>query len=158
MPNNKRKTTTTAKPVGTIATVEVKKMTTMTLPEKPADFRKNGNLEQQRAAYAWQSVQGCDSNYCNLAKAAPALIMTNGLMQTLAYYQEKGKSHHVALSKHLREWLKCRFSVQISNSDFTAIMQALFNTIDAQFYRQATEEILALLRWIRQFAAAVNRG
>ncbi len=126
--------------------------------EKPTESKRVGNLEQRRAAYAWQSVQGCDSNYCNLAKAAPALIMTNGLMQSLAYYQDKGKNHHLALSKHLREWLKCRFHVQVTNSDFAAIMQTLFNTTDAQFYRQATEETLALLRWIRQFSAAKSGG
>lgn len=129
-------------------------MPNTTAPEKPAEPKKVGNLDQQRAAYAWEKVQGCNSDYCNLAKSAPALIMTNGLMQTLAYYQEKGKDHHRALSKHLREWLKCRFNPQINDSDFTAVMQALFNTADAQFYRLATEETLALLRWIRQFAAA----
>lgn len=43
------------------------------------------NLEQQRAAYAWNCVQNCSSDYVNLAKSAPALVMGNGLMQTLAF-------------------------------------------------------------------------
>lgn len=111
-------------------------------------------LDQQRAAYAWERVQGCNSDYTNLAKAAPALIMSNGLMQTLAYYQDKGNVHHNALSRHLREWLKHRFPHQFDGDDYGNIMQGLFNTAHAQFYRQATEETLALLRWIRQFAAA----
>ena len=119
------------------------------------------SLDQQRAAYAWQSVQGCNSDYTNLAKAAPALIMNNGLMQALAYYQDKGdkgKDHHLALSKHLREWLKSRFSNRFTSGDYGGIMQGLFITSDAAFYRQATEETLALLRWIRQFAAAKTGG
>ncbi|MDQ5911225.1 MAG: CRISPR-associated protein Cmr5 [Pseudomonadota bacterium] len=115
-------------------------------------------LDQRRAAYAWEKVQGCNSDYCNLAKAAPALIMSNGLMQTLAYYQDKGKDHHNALSRHLREWLKRRFPKGFESDDYSSVMQALFNTADAQFYRQATEETLALLRWIRQFAAAKVGG
>ena len=157
MANQKNKSITGAKSTPVTATVEVKKMPA-TDATKKTDDKKTVNLDQQRAAYAWQCVQCCNGDYTNLAKAAPALIMTNGLMQTLAYYQEKGKNHHLALSKHLREWLKCRFKQQINDSDFSAIMQALFNTADASFYRQTTEESLALLRWIRQFAAAKTGG
>ena len=98
------------------------------------------------------------NDYDKLAKAAPALIMNNGLMQALAYYQDKGKDHHLALSKHVREWLKSRFSNRFTSSDYRDIMQGLFTTPDASFYRQATEETLALLRWIRQFAAARASG
>lgn len=116
------------------------------------------SLEQQRAAYAWQCVQGCTREYTTLAKAVPALIMTNGLMQTLAYYQGKGKDHHLVLSKQLCEWLKKRYPTSFTSSDYPAIMQSLFATSDSQLYRQVTEETLALLRWIRQFAATVNRG
>jgi len=122
-------------------------------PESPKPLI---SLEQQRAAYAWQCVQGCNREYTGLAKAAPALIMTNGLMQTLAYYQGKGKDHHLVLSKHLCEWLKKRFPTSFASSDYPAIMQSLFATSDSQLYRQVTEESLALLRWIRQFAAAVS--
>lgn len=140
--------------------VDYKPKAAVTLKSKaaiPAEGNKTiptTSLEQQRAAYAWEKVQDCNSDYMNLAKAAPALIMNNGLMQTLAYYQDKGKDHHVALSKHLREWLKHRFPEQFSGGEYPAIMQGLFTTPNASFYRQATEETLALLRWIRQFAAA----
>jgi len=109
-------------------------------------------LEQQRAAYAWERVQGCDSDYTNLAKAAPALIMNNGLMQSLAYYQSKAKNHHLALSRHLCDWLQRRGLV--ADADFDQVMQSLYGAESAAF-RHATEESLALLKWIRQFAAAV---
>lgn len=118
------------------------------------EYAMPSTLDQRRAAYAWEKVQGCNNDYCNLAKAAPALIMSNGLMQTLAYYQDKGKEHHSALSRHLRQWLKHRFDHRFNGDDYQSVMQGLFNTTDAQFYRHATEETLALLRWIRQFAAA----
>ena len=116
------------------------------------------SLDQQRAAYAWEKVQGCNSDYTNLAKAAPALIMNNGLMQALAFYQDKGKDHHLALSKHIREWLKVRFNTQFTGSQYTEIMQGLFGCQEPCFYQQATDEVLALLRWIRQFAAAKTGG
>ena len=112
------------------------------------------SLDQQRAAYAWQCVQGCNGDYTNLAKAAPALIMNNGLMQALAFYQSKGKPHHLALNKHTQEWLKARFSKQFASDNYAEIMQGLFGCENPHFYQQATDEALTLLRWIRQFAAA----
>jgi CRISPR-associated protein Cmr5 len=114
------------------------------------------SLDQKRAAYAWEKVQGCSKDYTNLAKAAPALIMNNGLMQALAFYQSKGKEHHLALSKHIREWLKVRFPAQFTGNGYVEVMKGLFNCQDPRFYQQATEETLALLRWIRQFAAAIS--
>lgn len=110
------------------------------------------SLEQQRAKFAWERVQGCSKDYTNLAKAAPALIMNNGLMQALAFYQSKGKKHHLALNQHLCEWLRQRGIVP--QADFASVMGALHGA-DAATFRRATEETLALLKWIRQFAAAV---
>ncbi len=110
------------------------------------------SLEQQRAKFAWERVQGCNKKYMNLAKAAPALIMNNGLMQALAFYQAKGEVHHLTLNRHLCEWLRQRGIVQ--QADFASVMAALHGT-DATTFRRATEETLALLKWIRQFAAAV---
>ncbi len=110
-------------------------------------------LEQQRAAYAWERVKGCRKDYTNLAKAAPALIMNNGVMQTLAFYQSKGKDHHLALNRHLCGWLQHRGLV--ARGEFDAVMEALHQA-DAAEFRQATEECLAVLKWIRQFAPAVS--
>lgn len=137
MPDNKPKVTITLKPKTPLPTT---------------------SLDQQRAAYAWECVQGCNSrngDYTNLAKAAPALIMNNGLMQALAFYQSKGKEHHPTLNRHLCEWLRQRDIVQ--QADFAGVMTAL-HTADAAKFRHATEETLAVLRWIRQFAAAKSLG
>jgi CRISPR-associated protein Cmr5 len=120
---------------------------------------KKPSLDQQRAAYAWEMVQKCNPNYkkeySNIAKGAPALIMNNGLMQTLAFYADKDKSEkdnpHRALNKHIIGWLAPRFKVQ--NETFDAMMQFLHGDASSQQYRHATQEALALLRWIRQFAA-----
>ena len=111
------------------------------------------SLDQQRAAYAWKAVQGQNGEYGKLAKGAPALIMNNGLMQTLAFYQDKGKTHHQALNKHIIDWLAAYYTKQEQASvPFDKMMDALLKS-DSQKYRKATEETLALLRWIRQFAA-----
>ncbi|MBK8182918.1 MAG: hypothetical protein IPK63_08440 [Candidatus Competibacteraceae bacterium] len=78
------------------------------------------------------------------------------MMQALAFYESKGKTHHAAFSKHLREWLVKRFDKRFASSSYTEVMQGLFNSQEPRFYQEATDETLALLRWIRQFAAAAN--
>lgn len=126
--------------------------TQLTLSVKDRKAVPTESLEQQRAKFAWERVQDCSKDYTNLAKAAPALIMNNSLMQALAFYQSKGKEHHLALNRHLCEWLRQRGIAQ--QADFASVMMALHGA-DATTFRRATEEILALLKWIRQFAAAV---
>lgn len=117
--------------------------------------RTGMDLEQRRAAYAWESALECqNADYANLAKSAPALIMNNGLMQTLAFYESKSKNHHKALSRHICAWLSLRGFSNSKSGAFREIMSDLFNSKSAD-YRRATEEALALLRWIRQFASAL---
>ena len=112
------------------------------------------DLGQKRAAHAWKSVQGCTKRYTSLAKSAPALIMSNGLMPTLAFYQAKGEDHHKDLLEHLLVWLKDRFP-GIKGADFSSTMTFL-HSAESRVYRRATDETLELLRWIRQFAPAVS--
>lgn len=116
-------------------------------------------LEQQRSQAAWAMAQEgialAGNEYTNLAKAAPALIINNGLMQTLAFYADKNKNHHKALAGHLRRWIVRRDGGPDQDPGFQPLMDALLKA-DSARYRQATEEALLLLRWIRQFAAALG--
>ena len=118
-------------------------------------------LEQKRSQVAWAMAQEgialAAGEYTNLAKAAPALIMNSGLMQTLAFYEDKGKANHKALAGHLRRWIMVRAGGADKDPGFSALMSILLQA-DSPTYRQATEESLLLLRWIRQFAAALNPG
>jgi CRISPR-associated protein Cmr5 len=114
-------------------------------------------LDQKRAQYAWNEVSrtrqqlgGKFKDYRNLSKGAPAMIMGSGLMAALAYYRAKS-SESAQLVTHVLGWLATRGL----KSDFAAAMQAL-QASDSQFYMQQTEEALAILRWIRQFADALN--
>lgn len=108
-------------------------------------------LEQQRAQFAWACVQGCSGEYTNLVKAAPALIVNNGLMQALAFWQGKGKEHHKALVSQLLGWLQNRGLV--GGETYAEAMPSLYG-MPSDTFRRATDEALALLRWLRQFAAA----
>ena len=120
-------------------------------------------LEQKRSQAAWamaqEGIARAAGEYTNLAKAAPALIMNNGLMQTLAFYEDKGKENHKALAEHLRRWIMVQVYAGDIDKDpgFAPLMSKLLQA-NSPTYRQATEESLLLLRWIRQFAAALNPG
>ena len=128
-------------------------------------------LEQQRAKYAWERVNYWKhhshppKDYDKLAKAAPALVMSNGLMQTLAFFEHKGETKNSASDKHhvlnedIVRWLArqmsgCTNFPSEAQAHFQTIMPALY-TATPENFRRATEETLALLKWIRQFAAAV---
>ena len=125
------------------------------------------SLDQKRAAYAWQCVQTLPKDYDKLAKAAPALIMNNGLMQALAFYQDKGKTKEGVMDRYhaLNAHLMCWLGRQLGGNDFPSEQRASFDTVmpalynaEPELFRRATEETLALLRWIRQFAAARASG
>lgn len=122
------------------------------------------SLDQKRARFAWEKVQGQNDKYVKLAKGAPALIMQSGLMPVLAFYRGKGEPQHRALLAHLCEWLHRQFAPRISNDQFPTVMKVLMGDAQgdaaehARLYQYATQEALALLRWIRQFAAAVAGG
>ena len=120
------------------------------------------DLDQRRAAFAWDRVEdaakklgGDDGkkakayeSYKNLAKAAPALVMNNGLMQTLAFFASKDKPHHQQLKADILEWLGRQMDLP---TEYERMMKELFEA-ESERYRLATEETMHLLRWLRQFA------
>ena len=109
-------------------------------------------LEQERAEFAWEKVQGQSGDYRNMVKSLPAMIMTNGLMQTLAFLESKGKDHHKDLLKHIKEWLIRRKMIS-QGADFKKVMEMLYGST-SQDYQRATEEVLAILRWLRHLVDA----
>jgi CRISPR-associated protein Cmr5 len=114
-------------------------------------------LDQRRAADAWRCAQAKsrDKDYANLAKGLPALIMNSGLLQVMAFLQEKGEKqrHCQQLGADLRAWLHNLFP-DLPES-FEGFMAALMKADPRQF-QAVTAESLAWLRWLRQLAAAVN--
>ena len=110
-------------------------------------------LEQRRAQDAWKRCANCDKEYANLAKALPALIMNSGLMQVMAFLHEK-KGTHERLACDLRDWLHERFELQ---RDFDGFMEGLLSA-EPRMYQAVTTEAFAWLKWLRQMAAARQKG
>lgn len=118
-------------------------------------------MEQKRAADAWARCQGCSSEYQNLAKGVPALIMNSGLMQVMAFLHEKGdkpkQGHCRELGDHLRDWLRRQFPQALPSAEFGAFMQALMKA-EPRSFQHITAEAFAWLRWTRQMAPAARVG
>ena len=124
-------------------------------------------LDQQRAAYAWDAVKRARAvvtefdDFKNLAKGASAMIMGNGLMPVLAFYESRKKpSPAPLLNQVINGWLATRF---MTDAAFKPLPKSYFEVMElllkapSSFYMQATDETLALLKWLRQFADAVSR-
>lgn len=116
-------------------------------------------LDQQRARYAWQRAcrNGMCKGYPEMVKGAATLIMSNGLMAALAYYQTRsGSNKDVAalLRDDILAWLLAR--QRIASGDFAGAMQSLLGA-DGVALMGATAEVIAMLKWLRQFADAVGK-
>ena len=121
-------------------------------------------LDQQRAAFAWECAcigmkNSFSKEYKALAKGAPALIMTSGLMPTLAFYNGKKQDAHRTLLDQVTRWLASRIWSQPLGlgqgiQTFSPFMAGLVDA-DSQTYLRATDEALEILKWIRQFVDAV---
>lgn len=110
-------------------------------------------LEQQRAAHAWTAAEHYQRDELNIAKGLPALIMNSGLMQVLAFCNQKGGAHDT-VSRQLRGWLAERFPKTLPDAGFEAVMTRLMNLDNPRDYQAITTEAFAWLKWLRQMAAA----
>jgi len=119
-------------------------------------------LDQVRARFAWEAaekgVKDHGDKYRNLAKGAPALVMGSGLMPTLAFLKGKDDRAHDLLLEDLCQWLGDRFSWDLGKrgGGYETVMQRLHEG-SSDRYMAATQEALAILKWIRQYADAVPR-
>ena len=124
---------------------------------QPQSRKVRLTLEQERAQHAWDRAARYGKEHANFAKGLPALIMNSGLMQVLAFCEEKGRKEsqrHVGeVARDLRAWLHSRFPDKIGSAEFKAFMNGLMNA-DPRSYQMITAEAFAWLRWLRQMASA----
>lgn len=113
-------------------------------------------LEQQRAENAWNCCATYNKNQVNAAKGLPALILNSGLMQVLAFCEDKG-GDYAPVSAHLRQWLASRFPRLGKAKSFEQFMTALMQSTSGE-YQQITAEALAWLKWLRLMSAARHAG
>lgn len=115
-------------------------------------------LEQERAQQAWLDVESVvkgknfEAEYKGLVKNAPVLILTNGLTQTLSFFEAKKKPHHLALNRHISAWV-CKKLKLTRPEQRPDLLKKLLDG-DSNLLRLATQESLAYLQWLKRFADA----
>jgi len=110
--------------------------------------------DQERAQYAYECIKKVkgkpfESKYRSYVIGAPTLILINGLGPAMAFMQSKKEDAYKFLVMDLDSWLKKTNTTSMNIIDW--IMYR--NTSSLDVYR-ATEEILALLNWMKRFANA----
>jgi CRISPR-associated protein Cmr5 len=137
----------------------------------PEEQSKAVNQDQARALQAWThigdpanaervKIKDYSGDYKSLVKSFPAMILTNGIGQALAFLrakgkygqpdENKGKPQHRALYKHISLWVtKEIYDGQPTDQLMQEIIQG---TSDK--YRRATTETLAFVAWLKRFAEA----
>jgi len=122
-------------------------------------------IEQLRAAYALQRVQGscADSNVKNselksYIKRLPAMVQMNGLGQALAFYKAKSdNSAYAAVYDLASDWL-CGLDRHSNHpkpvyGGHKTVLDGITQE-DQQKYQIAQAELQALLLWAKKFADA----
>jgi CRISPR-associated protein Cmr5 len=126
---------------------------------EPITQSQQRSLEQKRAAQAWDAVshvkgQDYDAKYQSLAANAPADVQSNGLGQTLAFWQAKGKAEHKAIYQAVAGWV----TSQVKTSPGGDLLKWIVKDATTDEYRRATAEAIAFLTWLKRFAEAELRG
>ena len=110
------------------------------------------SLEQKRAKDAWDKSKNYDKDHINFAKGVPALIMNSGLLQVLAFCQEKEKQQKL-VADDLCQWLATQFEWVAKYQGIEDFIGKLI-TASPSDYQAITTEAFAWLRWLRQMAGA----
>jgi len=112
-------------------------------------------IENGRAAYAYDLVANfvqksspdSQKEYRAYVKKLPAMIKTNGLGQTLAFYYAKAGTHR-QVYEQIAGWIQKNHGNLVPGDDFIEAVVKL----DSQDYRLIATEVIALVTWMRRFA------
>jgi CRISPR-associated protein Cmr5 len=127
-------------------------------------------IENGRAAYAFQKINDYVQKNINInnekglkeyrsyLKKLPAMIQVNGLGQTLAFCFAKGGQYQVIYDQ-LEGWIRQQQSTLIKQYDNKPAKKfvELVVMMDSRDYRIITNEVIAVLDWMRRFADGLIR-
>jgi CRISPR-associated protein Cmr5 len=117
------------------------------------------NTEQRRGERAWQCVQDAkrvldkkQKEYRARALGLNAMVQINGLGQTLAFFQAKGRinQEYKLLFEQLSKWV----SGEILHEERSDLLAWIVSQASGAQYRQATAECMAFGIWLKRFAEA----
>ena len=111
-------------------------------------------LERGRAAFAYKQVSSYlkgksekqQKNYRSYLKKLPAMIKTNGLGQTFAFYSSE-KGAYRDIYEQIGQWLKKEHKDLF---DEKTVVESIIS-MNSSDYRMITTEVIALTNWMRRF-------
>jgi CRISPR-associated protein Cmr5 len=121
-------------------------------------------LEKGRAEFAYECVDKAIKNFKNDLKKQkeyksyirkiPPMILSNGLGQTLAFVKAKSKNENAykLIYQQLTDYLKSEHTGRIRMPQQENELVKWVISCDSLTYRYITQEILALLNWLKRFA------
>ena len=121
-------------------------------------------IENGRAKYAYETVEKfVNTNkglkeYRSYVKKLPSMIQVNGLGQTLAFCYAKGDQYR-DLYQQISGWVneKQPDLLKRYNQDSKMEFVQIVITMNSNDYRIISNEVLALLDWMRRFADGMIR-
>lgn len=131
-------------------------------------------IEQERAKYALKCIAEVkkrakenpkiEEKYSSYVKKSPALILTNGLGSTLAFYRSKigkdgdekkpEKLAYRLLYNHINDWVSGKEYDKVNFTKGQDLLKWITETASSLEVFQATQEVIQLLTWMSKFAKA----
>lgn len=112
-------------------------------------------IAQKRSAFALNELKKVpktdQEKFKKLSAGLPAMILQNGLGQSLAFLLAKGKNEHIAAFDMISAWLKKQKVITDCSHNHA---MAELSAISQENYLHGQEEALKVLEWIKRYANA----
>ncbi|MFW5916582.1 MAG: type III-B CRISPR module-associated protein Cmr5 [Bacteroidota bacterium] len=119
------------------------------------------NIAHQRADFAYKcseeaSKKKYKKDYRAYIRRLPMQIKTNGLAQTMAFFNSKSKEGNAykKIYNELHEWVRNKREMFRQPEPDSHFIKALVNEEPAS-YRAITMEVLSILEWWKRFVEAL---
>lgn len=121
-------------------------------------------IENGRAAFAYEAVEAYINQYANddkkkkeyrsYLKKLPAMIQVNGLGQSLAFCFANNNRPYGDIYSQIESGVRQQQEGIISRYEQNGRMKfiEIITKMDSRDYRVITNEVMALLNWMRRFA------
>ncbi|NPV10608.1 MAG: type III-B CRISPR module-associated protein Cmr5 [Ignavibacteria bacterium] len=134
-------------------------------------FKCASEGKQIRSKYQIDNFFYKDDKYASYVKKIPAMILSNGLGQTLAFIFSKRKktsennapgtennpkNAYDLIYKHLTDYLKSNTVARINMPHDQNDLLEWVISLDSKNYRFITQELIAFLSWVKRFAEGLT--
>lgn len=113
--------------------------------------------ELQRAKIAYKQIYekgNLPEDYTTRVKQMPMMIQTNGLAQTVTFYNTKKGAHARVLADIYEYLLEEKI---INNNNGNDLVEVVVKA-DSNLYRILTSEIMAYLQWMKRLSEGKTGG